>query len=259
MKRERQVLNDQIDFYVNQMGMLGTQEVSQKTDPLRNKLRDVRNRIEMVERLATSSRINVEEIVERVKKNCTKIMESLEGLGRLQLRHLLQGLIKKIVVDLDTRETTMEVHMPSWMVNSDSNVIERVCAENATAQTGVFGQAMGGQFQLLRIPVSHNELRTSSAWTAAEPLRTPTSSFPRESPHKTPKLTELTEPEGWKEIVMEKPIPRFCKVINVLDVVAGRADTPATGHPIVIITAEHAGEMSRHFSASEMPNCFPMV
>ena len=139
LKREHQILDDQIDFYVRQMGMLGAGGVSQKTDPLRNKLRDVRNRIDMVERLATSSKVNVDEIVERVKQNCTKIMESLEGLGRLQIRHLLQGLIKKIVVDLETRETTMEVHMPSWMVTSDSNVIERVCAENATAQTGVFG------------------------------------------------------------------------------------------------------------------------
>lgn len=43
----------------------------------------------------------------------------------------------------------------------------------------------------------------------------------------------------------DKPIPQYLKVVTVLDAIPGRADTAGTGRPIVILTAEHAGEIEQ--------------
>jgi hypothetical protein len=92
----------------------------------------------VAERLEGSTKMDVEEIVGLVKKNCNRIMTSLDGLNRIQIRRLVHGLIKRMVVDLETREATMEVHMPSWMIKPNSDIIDSVCAENASCQPGVF-------------------------------------------------------------------------------------------------------------------------
>jgi hypothetical protein len=128
LRQDRQTLQDKIDFYIDEMAILGKEGVKRKTDPLRRDLLDTNTRIDVAERHAESSKPDVGEIVNVVKANCTRILTSFNGLSRLQIRHLLQALVTRVTVDLETREAVMEVHMPTWAIQPQDHVVDPVCA-----------------------------------------------------------------------------------------------------------------------------------
>lgn len=125
LQRERRATEDIIDFYVNDMAMLGSDALRRKTEPLRLKLLDLNQRIETAER-AVVKKPNVRVVAQMVEQKCREVAASLEGMSRIQKRWLVQSLVSKMEVDLETRETTMEVCMPSWALTG--NATDSVCA-----------------------------------------------------------------------------------------------------------------------------------
>jgi hypothetical protein len=139
LRQDQKALEEQIDFYVTQMPSLGSEGVMRKTEPLRLRLLDIGRRIETAETAAAGNQKDSSQIVELVKVNCRQALSSLDQLSRLQVKRLLNGLIRRMTVDLETRETSVEIHMPSWSIRPDLNVIDNVCAVDANARIGVFG------------------------------------------------------------------------------------------------------------------------
>jgi hypothetical protein len=136
LKKERQALEHQIDFYVEEMSLLGDEGVRHKTAPLRRKMLDISARIDVARQAAESSTLDVGETVRAVEASCRQVLTSFDTLTRSQIRHLLRALIKRTVVDLETREAVMEVHMPLWAVKPTKNIVDAVCADDTNFQIG---------------------------------------------------------------------------------------------------------------------------
>jgi hypothetical protein len=132
LRRERQAVEDSIDFYVKDMAVLGVDAVRRKADPLRHKLIDFGHRIEAAERALLKEKPNVSAVADSVERRCGELASSLAGMSRLQVRTLLQSLVPKMVVDLETRETEMEVAMPSWVIDND--VTLGICADGGLSR-----------------------------------------------------------------------------------------------------------------------------
>jgi hypothetical protein len=129
LKQEQKALQDQYDLYIENVGFIGKEKTKEKIDILRRKINDINNRISAAEDAESRANIDVEEIVKQVKVHCESVLASLDQMSPKDKRCLLQGVVRRMVVDLETRDVSLDLQLPSWMLKSDdSNGLVEVCA-----------------------------------------------------------------------------------------------------------------------------------
>ena len=131
---ERINITAQIELVIESLGTLGRAAAKSKLQHLEARLADLTHRIGRAEATAPATNEDANEIAENVINRLASIGQRLDGLPRQALRGLLQSLIGKLEVDMETRAVVIELALPDWSQISGFGGNATMCLENSSVR-----------------------------------------------------------------------------------------------------------------------------
>jgi hypothetical protein len=156
LRAERDTLLSQIDFWVTQMRAIGTEQVTAKTVPLRDRLVAVGKRIAALEREDLVNRPHMSAEASTLEACLSRVAEAWDQLPNHVIKHILRIVIRKMEINFHTDEVELELQLPSWAALCPSvftECLEKKALECHFLETPVFWAVPLGSYRFLFKPM----------------------------------------------------------------------------------------------------------
>ena len=124
----RDELGQMMGFVIGNLGQLGKELAAEKVRQIEAEAALLDQRIAKATAAAPHSAA-IERQVETVIESMGRIEQSLDQLAPEPLRRLLQLLVPKLQVDLETRAVEIEIALPSWAAIDESAMAQALCLD----------------------------------------------------------------------------------------------------------------------------------
>jgi hypothetical protein len=130
-RKERDAVEQQIDFVIEQLGSLGRDVATKKMEKLKARLSELDGLLASATRPPRPA-LDVDSHVDLIVKRLTALSTSDE-LPSATVRQLLRLLVSRLEVDLETRQARLELALPVGMLHSPSEFSFDMCLNSGTA------------------------------------------------------------------------------------------------------------------------------
>lgn len=120
LQRERQQINEQLEFVIDELGTLGKDAARRKIRQLENKLAALDDRIRKITATAPMSPEQKAQLAGRIIAQIRTMAECFYELPLNALRELLASMITKLEIDLETRALSIEIASPAAVVTAST-------------------------------------------------------------------------------------------------------------------------------------------
>jgi hypothetical protein len=134
LRRQRQQLHDQINFVVDELPTIGREAAKAKANELAVRLDQVESQIRQHTPKPVLSDKEIDRRVETVLGAVGDSVDLMRHLGRSVLERLLDLLLGKAVVDLNSRTVELEFRLPTWALESPESVSLALCHDSMTSR-----------------------------------------------------------------------------------------------------------------------------
>jgi hypothetical protein len=115
MKREQEKLQGQIEFVIEELGVVGKDAAKRKIQELETRLAVLNDRIASAQTpRKTKSPAEIELEADKIASRLARLSSKFGLFNAYGLRELIASMVTRLEVDLETRELTMEFALPSW-------------------------------------------------------------------------------------------------------------------------------------------------
>jgi hypothetical protein len=167
--RERERVDAQIDFWAKQIVDLGEDFVTTKTKALTAQLADVQR--QLAQTPVAEPPMLVEEVMESVKRRCAEFASAMDKAEASLIRQVLHVLVRRMEVDLETREVELELGLPSWSLASTPLRADEFCLDNPIARIVNNEAEQKWSIPLARFTCTHERISKTPCWTCRRTLR----------------------------------------------------------------------------------------
>lgn len=135
LRARKTLIERKLEFAIDELETIAREVLQRKMNKLQNELRQVEEQIRQVESGAQLHGVDPGEIVERIVEQLKKVGESVDSLPPTTVRRLLEMLIERAEVDLETRDLDVTLRLPAWAIGAvdtlclDGNPVNRTTVE----------------------------------------------------------------------------------------------------------------------------------
>jgi hypothetical protein len=156
LRKDRERLQQQVDFIIDQLGTLGPELTKKKLTDCRAQLFELDQLIKNTDAPRHRPVSDPEKLVSSLLAQLDDLNGSFDKLPMPSLRRLLGLLISRLTVDLETREIEMELALPSAVVMDSAPNNLTMCLDDSMAcLTGI--EAHGEMVPLSRFSCSYGQ------------------------------------------------------------------------------------------------------
>jgi hypothetical protein len=140
LHKEQQELQEQIGFVIDELSVIGRDAARRKIQQLEARLATINDQISRIAAPAKArSRADVEQAADDAMARLASLAASLDGIPPHALRELIASMVVRLEVDLETQAFSLELTLPAWAFDAQTNVearmgldgkfLQKVCVE----------------------------------------------------------------------------------------------------------------------------------
>lgn len=129
LKKRRDSVTRKLEFAFEELDDVGREALKGKLKKLQTELRAIDERIRRTRPAATLSGKEIDAAADAVVDRIVTLAESMDDLPAVSLRRLLEIVVHRAVVDLETRGVELELRLPSWLMDAS----KPMCLDTAFA------------------------------------------------------------------------------------------------------------------------------
>jgi|GEM_PF-1824704 len=168
--QDQELILSKIEFWVTQLGDLGEDVVVAKVKPLKDDLAQIRRSLSQNLPVAIPT-MPADEIVTVVRQLCAEYLATLTEASSAAVRQILQILVQRMEVDLETREVEIDLGLPSWSLNASHLNTGDSCLDNPIFRNGVIEAYGDWSIPLAYFSCTHERIGRHPCWTCRRTQR----------------------------------------------------------------------------------------
>jgi hypothetical protein len=129
---ERATLQAQIEFVIDSLGTVGQDAAKAKLQQLEAKLTTIMSRVDQAKASEPKDRRSAGAVADEMLRNLAHVGGTIPQLSPAALRPLLQALIAKLEVDMETKAVQIDITIPAWASGNG------LCLEDSSVQRPVY-------------------------------------------------------------------------------------------------------------------------
>ena len=163
--REQAKLLDQMEIWIRQVSDLGDDVVDTKIKPIKEKLAAIKQ--SLANSQAAVPMPPTQELLTGVRSICKDLgTEIKRGIPQI-VPQALRIIVRKMVVDLDTRAVEVELRLPSWSILRKPPASGEFCLDNFNAHIEENEAEFSWSIRIDRIDCVHKRVGRSACWTCS--------------------------------------------------------------------------------------------
>jgi hypothetical protein len=118
LRKRRDSVVRQIEFAMEELSDLGREAVKRKVKKLEAELETIDKEIHRAQPVVELNGEDVEAMADAVIERIAELARSMDQMPHVDHRRLLEAVVHRAVVDLETRNVELELHLPVWLLDS---------------------------------------------------------------------------------------------------------------------------------------------
>lgn len=135
LRKRREVIAAKLSFVIDELDAIGRDVAKGKINQLQSQLRALDEQIGQAVRMTAIGDQDFEAVVASVLEQFADLARNIHELPPIGLRGVIQLLVAKLEVDLETKTVQIEIGLPPWAINS-AEAIKTACASATDLHAG---------------------------------------------------------------------------------------------------------------------------
>jgi len=118
LKKKRDEIARKLEFALDALDEIGRDAAKAKIKRWQTELRTIDERIRRAQPASKPRGNDVETTVNAIIERIGELGRSMDGMSNVALRRLIETVVHRAVVDLETRNVELELKLPSWLMDA---------------------------------------------------------------------------------------------------------------------------------------------